>query len=242
MRTSVPLTKRFADVARLTGFFTGVICVYLVLAAALILAQVERSIDRLSLSRAHLNGQRLTGLLAQASSNWLNLAEIPDLNAKLEEALLRDSEISAIVIRRPDGSVLASTGSKALISMISEEWRKSSARHFMLQVGNQPFVVRASGIEFCAMEARNISGETVAVVWLARRRETARRTLEAAFSAITHTASIFALPVILLASWFWWLGVKWYLADVLESRSDTSNVTTMGATCKEGDHSCDRGS
>ncbi len=236
----MPLARRYSENGKLIGFLVGVISIYLVLAAMLILAQVERSIDRLSLSRTYLNGQRLTSLIAQASSNWLDLAEIPDLELRVEEVLLRDSEISAIVIRRSDGSVLASTGSQQLISLINDEWGKTARRHFALQGANQPFVKRAAGFEFCAIEAHNISGEMVATIWLARKRETARRTIETAFSAIADVALVFALPVIFLASMSCWLGLRWYAIDTQKSAEALLPLAPQEINNVHGDHLCEQ--
>lgn len=201
------LKRNFNDV-KLIMFFAMIILIYLLLTAILILAQVERSIDQLSLSRTYLTGERITRLLAQASNTWLSFDTIPDLNAKLEDTLLKDYEISAIVIQKTDGLILASTGSRSLISTITDEWRNSSLRHFALQGENHPFVTRSAGVEFCAMQVRNANNQIVAIVWLARRRETARRALEMAFHAISNKALVFGGPVILLTSLAWYLGIS----------------------------------
>jgi|GEM_PF-5295812 len=239
MTSLISRLSKDGDITKLTGFFLSVVVVYLALVAVLILAQVERSVDRLSLSRTYLTGQRLAQLLARASGNWLNLAEIPDLAIKVEEGLLTDSEISAIVILRPDGSKLASTGSTELVSSIPEEWGRSAMRRFALQGGHQPFVVRVASVEYCAVAARNISGETVAIVWLIRQREAARKSIETAFNAITHATILFVLPATILASMFWWLGIKWYAMKVQKNMLATTDSTAIGTHNTKNSHQCD---
>lgn len=188
----------------------GIIAVYLFLVGGAVLAQLERSIDKLSLSRTFLTGQSLANLLAQASGYLNDLSKIPDLYGKVEKTLLSDSEINAVLIRLPDSTVIASTGSEEILKLISQDWDRRAIRHFSLQGQNHPYVIRSNGVEFCAVEARNISEETVGIVWLARHRATAQRAVETAFGAVLHTVLVLGFPAFLLTSLFLWIKIKKY--------------------------------
>lgn len=199
---------------------------YLILVVGVIIAQIDRSIDELSFSRSYLIGQSLAKLLTQSAEFPTNTTDNLELTSKVERTLLSNPEISVILIRRPDGVTITKTGSKDIINAIDSNWDRRALRHFALQGSNHPFVARVHGVEFCAIAAQNSDDRTIAIVWMVRQREMAKKALEAAFNAVYHMALIFVFPCFLFVSLSFWFGIKWYFQDIQNSENPINKDKT----------------